>query len=57
MAKVSKNQRTDRGKTAASKRMAKIVVAQKKENGQYRFKQKMVSLDEVRQEAQSIAQA
>lgn len=55
MAKVSKNQRTDRGKSAA-KRMAKIVVAQKKENGQYRFKQKMVSLDEVRQEAQAISQ-
>ena len=54
MAKVSKNQRTDRGKGAAANRMAKIVVAQKKENGQYRFKQKMVSLDAVRQEAQAI---
>lgn len=55
MAKVSKNQRTDRGKGSVATRMAKIVVAQKKENGQYRFKQKMVSLDDVRQEAQAIS--
>jgi hypothetical protein len=48
--KVSKNQRTDRGKNAAGKNMAKVVVAEKKENGQYRFKQKMVLIDNLQQE-------
>ena len=48
--KVSKNQRTDRAKNAAAKKMAKIVVAEKKENGQYRFRQKMVAVDEVQAE-------
>ena len=32
--KVSKNQRTDRSKNTVANRMAKIVVAEKKENGQ-----------------------
>jgi len=54
--KVSKNQRTARGKGGAV-RMAKVVVAQKKENGQYTFKQRMVPLDAVRQEAQALARA
>ncbi len=48
--KVSKNQRTDRSKNTVSNRMAKIVVAEKKENGQYRFKQKMVLADNVQNE-------
>ena len=48
--KVSKNQRTDRAKNAAAKKMAKIVVAEKKENGEYRFRQKMVALDSVQSE-------
>jgi hypothetical protein len=48
--KVSKNQRTDRGKNQASKNMAKVVVAERKENGQYRFKQKMVLIDNLQQE-------
>lgn len=52
--KVSKNQRTDRGKNVASKKKAKIVVAEKKENGQYRFRQKMVDIDNVRAEIQAI---
>ena len=45
--KVSKNQRTDRGKNKQSKKVAKMVVAEKKPNGQYRFVQKIVELDEV----------
>ncbi len=50
MAKVNKNQRTDRGKNRQENKMAKIVVAEKKENGQYRFRQKMVHLDQVQNE-------
>lgn len=48
--KVSKNQRTDRMKNAVSNKMAKVVVAEKKENGQYRFRSKMVSVDNVQAE-------
>lgn len=48
--KVSKNQRTDRSKNTVANRMAKIVVAEKKENGQYRFRAKMVNVDEVQNE-------
>lgn len=54
--KVSKNQRTDRAKNAAANRMAKIVVAEKKPNGQYRFKQKMVNVDAVQDELKAAAQ-
>ena len=54
--KVSKNQRTDRSKNTVVNRMAKIVVAEKKENGQYRFKSKMVQIDDV-QNALKAAQA
>ncbi|MFK7844093.1 MAG: hypothetical protein AB8G77_02240 [Rhodothermales bacterium] len=45
--KVSKNQRTDRGLNTQRKRVAKMIVAEKKPNGQYRFVQKMVELDDV----------
>jgi len=48
--KVSKNQRTDRGKNTQRKRVAKMVVAEKKPNGQYRFVQKIVELDNVQEE-------
>jgi len=48
--KVSKNQRTGRGKGAESVKMAKVVVAEKKENGHYSFRQKMVPLDQVQSE-------
>ena len=48
--KVSKNQRTNRGQNTQAKNMAKIVVAEKKENGQYSFRQKMVTLDSVQDE-------
>ena len=48
--KVSKNQRTDRGKNKQSKKVAKIVVAEKKENGRYRFVQKIVPVEQVQEE-------
>ena len=48
--KVSKNQRTDRGKNKQQKKVAKIVVAEKKANGQYRFVQKIVPVEEVQAE-------
>ncbi len=48
--KVSKNQRTDRMKNAGSVKMAQIVVAEKKANGQYRYREKMVALDNVQAE-------
>lgn len=47
--KVSKNQRTDRGNTNA-KKMAKIIVATKKSNGEYSFQQRMVDADQVKEE-------
>jgi hypothetical protein len=37
-------------KGAASRKMAKIIVAQKKETGHYSFKQKVVPLDNVQDE-------
>ena len=45
--KVSKNQRTQRGGTARS--MAKIVMAEKKPNGAYRFKERVVEVSEVQE--------
>lgn len=47
--KVSKNQRTSRG-AADAKQMAKIIVASKKDNGQYEFRSKMVEASQVQQE-------
>ncbi|MES3630590.1 MAG: hypothetical protein PPP56_10550 [Longimonas sp.] len=37
-------------KGGAAKKMARIVFAQKKENGHYSFRQKMVPLDNVKEE-------
>lgn len=53
MAKVNKNQRTDRMKNRQENKMAKIVVAEKKANGQYSFRQKMVSMDNVQEALKS----
>ncbi len=53
MAKVNKNQRTDRLKNTVANKMARIVVAEKKENGQYRFKTKMVHLENIQSELKS----
>lgn len=55
--KVSKNQRTDRGKNTQRKRVAKMVVAEKKANGQYRFVQKIVELDDVQNELNAAKSA
>ena len=51
--KVSKNQRTDRGKNTIANKMAKIVVAVKKDNGHYSFNQKMVHLEDGASELNS----
>lgn len=48
--KVSKNQRTDRGRGIEAKKMAKVVMAVKKDNGQYSFRNKVVELDMVQDE-------
>jgi hypothetical protein len=48
--KVNKNQRTDRHLNRQDNKKAKIMVAVKKENGQYSFVQKMVNLDDVQEE-------
>ena len=55
--KVSKNQRTDRGKNTQRKRVAKMVMAEKKPNGQYRFVQKIVELDSVQDELKAAKSA
>lgn len=34
----------------ASRKMAKLILAEKKENGSYRFRQKMVPVDDVQDE-------
>ncbi len=39
-----------RKKKHAVKQMAKVVIAEKKPNGQYRFREKMVPLDDVQAE-------
>lgn len=48
--KVSKNQRTNRGADANQKSMAKVIMASKKQNGHYEFRQKMVEASQVQEE-------
>ena len=48
--KVSKNQRTNRGADANQKSMAKVIMASKKQNGHYEFRQKMVEASQVQDE-------
>jgi hypothetical protein len=48
--KVSKNQRTNRGANPAAKSMAKVIVASRKQNGNYEFRSKMVTTDQVQDE-------
>lgn len=50
MAKVSKNQRVDRGKRDAATPMARLIISEKKGNGQYRFRKKMVRQSDVQDE-------
>jgi len=54
MAKVSKNQRPERRKGGGSLKMAKVMVAVKKENGHHSFKQKIVPLDKVNSEIKTV---
>ena len=54
--KVSKNQRTNRGAVEA-KQMAKIIVASKKQNGQFEFRSKMVEASAVQDELKSAQAA
>jgi len=39
--------------STASKKMAKVVVAEKRENGSYGFRQKIIPLDEVEEELEA----
>jgi hypothetical protein len=55
--KVSKNQRTNRGAGAEQKVMAKVIVASKKQNGHYEFRQKMVEAAQVQDELQALRTA
>ena len=48
--KVSKNQRTNRGADAGHRNMAKVILASKKQNGHYEFRQKMVEASQVQDE-------
>lgn len=54
--KVSKNQRTNRGGVEA-KQMAKIIVASKKQNGQFEFRSKMVEAGQVQDELKAAQAA
>ena len=54
--KVSKNQRTNRG-GAPQKQMAKIIVAAKKQNGEFEFRTKMVEADQVQDELKAAKAA
>jgi len=51
--KVSKNQRTTRG-GVEQKQMAKVIVAARKSNGNYEFRQKMVETSRVQEEIESL---
>lgn len=55
--KVSKNQRTNRGAGADAKAMAKLIVAAKKPNGRYEFRQKMVEASQVQEELAALRAA
>jgi len=55
--KVSKNQRTNRGAGAEQRTMAKVIVAAKKQNGQYEFRSKMVDSTQVQEELQAARNA
>jgi len=44
------------GKGPASRKMAKLVVAEKRENGSYGFRQKIIPLDDVEDELEEAKQ-
>lgn len=55
--KVSKNQRTNRGAGVEAKQMAKVIVASKKQNGQFEFRSKMVEAGQVQDELRAAKAA
>lgn len=55
--KVSKNQRTNRGAGVEAKQMAKIIVASKKQNGQFEFRSRMVETSQVQDELKAARAA
>ena len=55
--KVSKNQRTNRGAGQEAKQMAKIILASKKDNGQFEFRTKMVEASQVQDELKAAKAA
>lgn len=55
--KVSKNQRTNRGAGVEAKQMAKIIVASRKDNGQFEFRSKMVEAGQVQDELKAARAA
>jgi hypothetical protein len=55
--KVSKNQRTNRGAGVEAKQMAKIIVASRKDNGQFEFRSKMVEASQVQDELKAARAA
>ena len=55
--KVSKNQRTNRGAGQEAKQMAKIIVASKKQNGQFEFRSRMVEAGAVETELKAAKAA
>ena len=55
--KVSKNQRTNRGAGQEAKQMAKIIVASKKQNGQFEFRSRMVEAGAVEAELKTAKAA
>lgn len=52
--KVNKNQRTDRHKNRIDRKMAKVMIAEKKPNGQYSFRTRVVELDAVQAELNAV---
>lgn len=55
--KVSKNQRTNRGAGVEAKQMAKIIIASRKDNGQFEFRSKMVEAGQVQDELKAARAA
>ena len=55
--KVSKNQRTNRGAGVDAKQMAKIIVASRKDNGQFEFRSRMVEASQVQDELKAARAA
>lgn len=55
--KVSKNQRTNRGKQSVPNNTAKIVYAFKTQKGTYAFKDYLVKLDKVEEELERAKQS